>query len=296
MWLGFVLVSTLGWSLVNVIDSMLVRCYRQPPIVLMWTQSVFTVPALLIVGLVFQVHSQWILPLLIGGATAYAADIAFFLVLDRLDVSVANAAWAILSLYLSLGGLLLFHERWGTAHFAGAALILAGSFALSFWHRHLSLTRTFGMLSLLALAYTPYYLLKKAAIASGDTVLSVFFWSLIARETLAFCLPWLNGRVRRRIRALPGGMWIGLFMAGAAVVASFFVGEYFGGLAFASGPLSLVAMASNVQPFLVIGLAWLTARFLPSLAPRELLTIQSLRVKCACFLVVFVGLALLTLP
>jgi hypothetical protein len=69
--------------------------------------------------------------------------------------------------------------------------------------------------------------------------------------------------------------------------------EYAGAFAYASGPLSLVVVVSNVQPFLVLAIAGFVVRFFPSKAAKELLTRQSVQLKLLCFFLAFIGLALL---
>ncbi len=297
LWIPYILLSALGWSLVNVLDSLLVRHYEKHPAVLMWSQSLFSVVALLVLACFTGVQTDW-WPLLLGiGLSAYLADLMFFWVLDRLDVSVANGAWPINAMYLSAVGFAFFHESWSATQAVGAALIVGGVLFLAFHHPSKgSLPRTFGMLAGLALLYVPTYVAKKAALEAGQDVTAVFFWLIIGRESLAFTFPWCVPKLRARIRHLAKVADWKFFAIGAAVIASFLFGEYTGALAYLHGPMSLVSVASNVQPFIVIALAGLLAWIVPSHAPKELLTVRSVGVKLVSFMVVFGGLALLTLP
>jgi hypothetical protein len=56
-----------------------------------------------------------------------------------------------------------------------------------------------------------------------------------------------------------------------------------------------VGIVGNIQPFFVLFLAWICTLFIPSLAPKELLTSQSLVAKISSFTIVFAGLALLAI-
>src|SRR5438094_668844 len=100
MWFLYVLLSATGWSLVSVLDSLLVRRYEKHPVVLMWSQSLFSIVGLLLIGLLIDVHTAWWPLLFAMGCCAYIGDLYFFWILDRLDVSVTNAAWPILSILL----------------------------------------------------------------------------------------------------------------------------------------------------------------------------------------------------
>ncbi len=295
MWPLFVLLSTLGWALVNVLDSLLVRHYEKHPFVLMWAQSLFSLVVLAIMPFFLDVQTSWWLVLSAFGILAFLGDVWFFHVLDRLDVSVTNAAWPILSIFLAFAGIFFFGESWTIHQTVGALLILGGSFFLSFHNQYVSLTKTFGLIVTLALLYAPYYILKKAAIHAGEPSLAVFYWLILGRELLAFTVGWTVPSARTRIRSLIRKMDVRFLLIGGAVIVFFFAGEYFGTLSY-SGPLSLVSMVSNVQPFVVIAVAWMFAQLWPRKAPKELLTKQSVGVKALSFTIVFMGLALLVSP
>ncbi len=296
MWLVFILLSALGWSLVNVLDSMLVRKYGEPPVILMWAQSLCSLACLFAISLFADIHTSWWSSLLVMGLCAYLADLFFFVVLGKLDVSVLNAAWPILSIFLSVVGFILFRESWTVLQAAGSLLIISGVLLLSLYHpTGGSLLRTISLLMLLALLCAPTYVFKKAALADGQSVVSVFFWLLIGRESIAFLFPWCVPAYRQRITHLSRRADPAFFIIGGVVIAAFLFGEFMGGLAYQRGQLSLVSIVGNLQPFMVIGLAWLIARFVPALAARELLSKRSLAIKLVCFVIVFLGLALLAI-
>ncbi len=295
MWIPITLISAFFWAAVNVLDSSLVKNYDKHPMMLMWSQSLFSIPALIIIALTCNIQTDWKTWLMIGGAIAFLGDLLFFYVLDRIDTSISNAAWAILALLLSLGGFLLFQESWTTMQTVGAVLILGGAGFLSFWHRHISLVRTLLLLTALAALYAPTYLLKKAAVDAGQGLLPVFFWLVLSREILATTLPWFSTKGRGRIRSLVSRADIPFYVISGIVIVCFFLGEFLGGAAYQVGPISLVAVVGNIQPFIVILLAWVIARFIPQHAARELLTMHSLQTKVVGFTAVFIGLALLSL-
>lgn len=295
MWFFYVMLSMLGWALVNVLDSLLVKHYEKNPLVLMWSQSIFSIPILLVLPYFVDIHSSWAGILLAFGVLGFLGDLWFFHVLDRLDVSVANAAWPLLSIFLSIIGFLFFSESWTMTQTIGAVLVISGAFLLSFFHQHISLTRTLGLLVTLALLYLPYYVIKKAAIDDGQSPVSVFYWMILSRETFACTFPWFRTSSRTRIKALVQRMDMKYFLIGGAVIASFFFAEYAGALSYIDGPLSLVSVVNNIQPFVVILIAAFLARLLPSRAAREVFTQRSLTVKLCSFTIVFIGLALLGL-
>lgn len=294
MWFWFQLSSLVCWSFINVFDSLLVHHYHRHPMVLGWNQSYWSLLILLLLVLLFGIPvSAWMAPLLVAGMVAYMGDVVFWRTLDLIDVSVTTIAWALLSLFLAIGGFVLFHESWTLLHTVGAVLALSGVGLLSLWHRKITSIRALLLLPLLALLYTPFYILQKSVLLQGDTVFAAFFWLILGRETTSFVLPWVVPSFRRQVIAYMPKLTLRFHALNAVVIAFFFGASYLTTLAYARGPISLVAMISNLQPFLVLFLAWMFVRLWPRKAPRELLTTQSVQVKLGSFAIVFLGLALL---
>jgi len=295
MWLLYTLLSTSMWALVNVLDSLIVRNYEKNPFVLMWCQSLFSIVFLALLPLFMRVESSsWILSLMFFGATGFVGDLWFFRVLRHIDVSVSNVAWAILSIFLSIAGFLLFQESWTTSQSVGSVLVIGGVFFLSFFQHSSNVKRTLGFLVSLALLYLPYYIMKKIAIDADLGVVHVFYWMLLGRELCAFNVPWFFPSIRRAGFSILRSGW-SFSMFNGAVILCFLLAELFGAYAYEIGTISLVSIVANIQPFIVIALAWLFIRLLPARAPRELLIMQSVQVKLISFSVVFGGLALLAL-
>ncbi|MSR87408.1 hypothetical protein EXS70_04550 [Candidatus Peribacteria bacterium] len=294
MWLPLQLVSVFCWATVNVLDSVLVQHYEKKPSVLQWHQSFYTSAALVVLALLFPIQTSWWPALMAAGFTGYLGDRLFFHVIDRVDVSVTNITWAMLSIFLSVGGMVFFGERWTLWQGSGVVLVVAGILMLSLWGKHVGSWKNFLMLVLLAVLYAPFYLTQKYAIASGVGVLTSFIWLLFGREVFSAILPLFSTTLRsqafaafRHNASFP--------LLNAAVVAFFFGGTYLTAMAYQSGPISLVSIVSNVQPFVTLFLAWVLWMLLPRSASRELLTVEAVGVKIAAFLVVLGGLALLAL-
>ncbi len=293
MWLPLQLLSVLCWAGVGVLDSALVRHYEKNPAVLQWHQSFYTLGVVVCLALLFPVQSSWAPVLLVSGLSAYLGDRLFFLALDRVDVSVTNITWATLAIFLSIGGMIFFGERWSVWQGAGVVLVLAGVGLLSLWGKHVKSWKSFGLLVLLAAVYTPFYLVQKHAIASGAGVLVTFFWQLVGREIFAGSVPLFLPRLRAEAFGAFRRHTISFPILNAAVVALFLAGTSLTALAYQTGPISLVSVVSNVQPFMTLFLAWALLTLLPRFASKELLTAQSVRVKVISFLVVLAGLILL---
>jgi drug/metabolite transporter (DMT)-like permease len=294
MWLPFALASVFVWAMVNVLDSVIVAHYEQRPMILSWNQSLFSVSALLLFALAFRPQTHWFFPLLLAGICGYGGDLLFWRALARIDVSVINLAWAFQAVILSITGFLLFAEHWTLLQTAGTCCVLGSILFLSGGRRHLLAWPALILLCCIALLYAPFYAVQKAALLHGIHFTSVFFWPLVGREGAAFFVPLLLPRTRAIIRQTWRGRPPLFHGLNAAVIALFFGGLYCSTRAFAAGPLSLVSIAANIQPFVVLALAGIWVLLLPRFAPRELLGSQAVWVKVAGFTGVFLGLALLS--
>ncbi len=296
MWLPLQLLSATCWSLVNIFDSSLVRHYEKRATILQWHQCLFTLSTLVILGLLFPVQTEWALPLFAVGTVSYFGDRALFLVLDRVDVSVTHIAWALLTVYLSIGGMILFGESWSLMQTAGVALVLSGICLLSLWGKHVGSLQNFLLLMFFPLLYVPFYLLQKHVVVLGVGVFVSFFWLILGREIPCVILPFLRPHLRRGAFDAFKKHGVPFVVLNAIVILFFFAGTLLTAKAYETGPISLVSIISNIQPFLVVFSAWILWKFLPKIASRELLTAQSVGVKIVSFAVVFAGLALLAIP
>lgn len=294
MWLIFILLSTVAWALVNILNSVLVHHYHRSPIMLSWIQSVLSVPLLALIGFHVDIHSSWALLLIVVGMSAYVADLWFFRVAHALDISVLNVAWSILSLFLTLVGVFHFHDSWTIQQSIGAILIIGGTLLLTLYHQHISLRRTIWLLVILAALYIPYYAAKKAAVDAGEGVGTAFFWLLVGREAPSLLLPLTSRKTVQLAIQVIRNNWL-FPLKSLLIVVCYFLAEYFGTLAYRQGSLSLVAIVANTQPFAVIACAGLYTTLWPKYAPRELFSRQSLGIKLASFSLVFFGVTLMPL-
>lgn len=296
MWLPLQLLAALCWALVSVLDSVLVKHYEKRPYVLMWCQSCFSMPVLLAVLVVSGEATPWTIPLVLAGMVAFLGDITFFAVLDRVDASVVQVAWAMFAVFLSVISIAFFGETWSAVQGVGVFLLLGGILFLSLRGRGFINSHAFVLLLLLALLYVPFYAVQKAAMRGGTNVLLAFLFPLLARESLCFTVPLLVPRWRAAIASLMRRVRWPFFAICGSVVMLFFAAVFLNTWVYDVGPLSIGVVVSNVQPFFILFLAWLFWKIAPSAAPRELLTAQALWVKITAFLIVFCGLALLALP
>ena len=295
VWIIFSLLSVASYGTSNLIDSVLVRWYEKKPWMLQWGQGFFTLIFLLVCLFFGDIRSTWIIPLVITGAIAYVGDALFFRVVDDVDISVTNSAWAVVALLLSIAGYLFFDERWTLLQFLGSLFIISGIFCVSYWHAHVSVPRTLLRFTGLAFLYIPFCIVQKAGLLEGQSFFSVFFWCTLARASCAFAVPLLRPVQRRillvRILTVPAAIFVLSALSGFCAFAGMFLVVQ----AYRSGPLSLVSVIGSTQAFFVLMSAWLLSVFSPSSAAKELLSVQSVSIKIFSFTIVFFGLALLAM-
>jgi len=291
MWLVFTLAAAALWSAGDVIGSLLTKHHEKNPLVLTWLQSIFDLVILAVIVVFLDVRSSWIHSFFLAGVLAYGGWLMFYYMLDRVDVSVTTAAWGLNAIFISVAGFMLFSESWSLLQSIGVVMVLGGVFFLSYWHRHVSISHTLFLFSLLALLYTPFFVVQKAALLAGESIAVAFFWPFFATKLSGFAYPLLRKNWRRDIFESPIDAW--MVSLSMLVVLCSVSGFYAITHAYAAGLASLVAVAANAQPFFIMLFSWLLFHLLPNYTPRELLTQQFVLVKLVSFTVVFVGLALL---
>ena len=293
MWFVYSVLCAASWALANILDSILVHRYEKNPMVLMGFFGGIRLIVLPFIWFLWPVQTNFA-PLLLGcGALLYAAAVLYIYVLEKIDASVTQGAWAVESIILSLLAFALLGESWTVLQTAGALLILSAVFALAYWHTHVSVPRTVGLLVLLGVIAAPAEFGAKYALEQGVGPVSALFWYLMGTCLMSVSVALVTPNVRTKIIKL---MQISIPTFRLCVLlsaAASFAGFVLTILAYNSGPLSLVTIVINLQAFMVILLAWLLVQTKTTHVPKELLTRKSLQVKITTFTMVFIGLALL---
>ncbi|HLD71305.1 MAG TPA: EamA family transporter [Candidatus Peribacteraceae bacterium] len=295
MWIFLQVLSVAFWAIINVLDSLLVKHYEKHPVVLLWHQSAFSILVLIAGWIFLEIEIQWMWFFLAAGFLGYIGDLVFFRALDRIDVSITNIAWALLSVFLAITGILFLQETWSVWESFGSFMVFCGILFLSLWQRNIGNVRSLFLLPLLASLYVPFYFLQDLALSHGHDLLSIVFWLLVGREMSSFLIGLLVPQLRRKIFQSKARVRLSFHVINAGVIALFFLTTVLTALSFKLGPLSLVGVIGNVQPFFVLFFAWLTFTLFPRFAAREVLTLQSISVKVISFFLVFSGLALIAL-
>jgi multidrug transporter EmrE-like cation transporter len=296
MWFPLTILSAFLWAVINVGHSTIVARYHKTPWILMWVQTCLSMVFLMLIALHGSVSTSWMGLLFLVGLLAYVGDLFFFWILDRLDVSVVNAAWAIGSLALSIVGFTFFHEAWSPSQFLGSLLIIGGVLFLSFFHAHVTFRSTIVMLVGLALCYLPLAVVRKAAMLAGQPVLPVLFWLILGRDLVGFLFPLFSKQKRTSMFNVLSRCPPTFYILSALTLCSFYGAELVMTLAYRVGPVSLISIVGNIQPFFVLALGAFLLRYLPSFAPKEFFSLRSTSIKLLSFSIVFLGLALLAMP
>ncbi len=295
MWFLYTMIASCIWAVVNIFDSVLVHRVDKNPLVLMWFAGAVRVSILLCTALFVTVYTPYWPLLVAGGVMLFAASIAYLYVLEHVDTSVTQSAWAIESIMLSFFGFALLGETWSALQGMGAVLVLSAIFLLSYWNRiGSSLWGTLGRLTFLGLLGAPGEFGVKYALEHDVPVHMALFWYLVGSGCMALLAPLISHTSRRRVLAVARNvrqpLYWGLYFNAAIAFVGFAVTTH----AYSVGPISLITIAGNVQPFIVILFAWLLTKTGTVHLPKELLTTQSVTVKLCSFALMFAGLGLMT--
>ena len=293
MWLLFTVLSAGIWAIGNIFDSIIVHHYEPRALVQTFYRGLLRLPILVLMPFVISIETEWMWLLLASGLFYYLLILSYLYALKHIDASITQSSWALQAILLSIVGFLWFNETWSLMQTVGASLVLLSVFLLCYWHKHISTLRTVWLLLLPGFVGIPgEVILKTAADAHVSPWVSAY-WSFLSVAVLAVVTPCLIPSMRKNVVHSPAARQPSFYAATFLVVLTGFMGFVAIIHAYSTGPLSLISIAGNVQPFLVILFAWLLLQTKTARVPKELLTKQSVQLKLACFSFVFVGLALL---
>ena len=145
MWLVYAIIAPFFFAVTNIFDSLFMNKYEKRPVVYLFYAGLFMAPLFFVYPFFLEIETQWITWILITTIIAYIGDLFYFYLLGRIDTSVTNSAWAVLAVYVTIGGYVFFQERWSLVQGVAALLIFSGVFFLSYWHHHVSIIRTLAL-------------------------------------------------------------------------------------------------------------------------------------------------------
>ncbi len=292
MWFFWGLLALGSTSISSIIDSVVAYRYRASPATILWSLGIWKAAGILLLFFTSDVRSPWALPFLYTGTVYYAGVWLYFLTLRFVDASVVTVALVSQAALLTLISLVFLGEEFSWLQGLG---IVCTSASVLFLIKKLPALRWKESVFLLGLSmiFVPDIVMKKLAIASGESSLTVLFWSLLSTTTLSLTLPLLLPRWRsellQTIRRTHGSFWA---LCGLLVGIMFFT-LLCNLRSYAAGPLALVVAMENVRPFTILLLGWCVAMLRPGWAPKESFERRAVLVKIVSFALAFVGLVLL---
>lgn len=295
MWFLLTIAAVAFRSVSSCTESLIVKRYHKDPRVILCVQNTFMLAILLALIPFMPLKTAWAPVLFFAGMSIYAGDYLYCRIIDHVDISTLNGAWALFALLLSIVGFLFFGESWSPPQTAGALLILMGALSLAYWHRWRSFTHTASQYAMLILICAPVFIVRKIALNGGAPVFATFFWTMLSYALVSLVVGLLSKSSRSQSISTLKKINTGFFPAAFMAVTSNLLAAYLLVRAYAVGPISLISVVSNLDAFVILVIAWLLSRFAPGLAPRELLTRQSLQTKILSFLLVGLGMSLLAL-
>jgi drug/metabolite transporter (DMT)-like permease len=130
---------------------------------------------------------------------------------------------------------------------------------------------------------------------AGASVLITTFWTLLGRESLALVFPLLVPKLRSDVVSFPFAKNRAFLLANTGVIALFFIAIFLNTFAIAHGPMALVPVVWNLQPFVTLMLGWCVMRTLPKLVFTEDFSTTSMLIKVVSYSLTFLGLASIAL-
>lgn len=295
MWFVYIMIAHVLWSAADVIMSIIMNRVHKSVVLVAWYLNAIQLCVLGCLYILLPIEATWLGAFALCGVISYLGTLAFHRLLQHVDVSVSSVAWVFLSLGIAFGGIIFFEETWTTVQTVGAVLSVVGALALALWHKRVERLETVLLILIAGICHVPNFLVQKAALLQGHSIVTVFFWPLLFLALCAVLYPLHSVRYRRSIHeaivgCTPLVVGLAFFWVAFASLGFFAITS-----AYQAGDASLVGIAENGQPFFLIFFAWIALRLFPRYAPKEIVTAQTVGVKIISFTIVFIGLSLLVI-
>lgn len=291
-WLWVSALSLVCWSLITVINAVVIRTYRTSPMATLWIQALYSVCLLVLIGAFYRPTPTLLWVLLPASATAYLADLYFFYAADRLDISLINVALCLQSFFMSIVGFTVYHEPMTRSMLVGAGIILCGVLLLSLYGSEVRGRTMLRWFLPFIVIYFPLNLARKVGVEHQVPLFTVVFYLILLRDVLATIVPLSIPSFRRAISQELRHQTPIFFAWSGAPVLIFFVAEFLQTTLYAIGPLSGVSLVGNAQPFVTLGLTFALTVLAPSAVEVESFQSSHVRTKMIAFTMTLVGLAL----
>ncbi|MDR1826178.1 MAG: hypothetical protein LBQ49_00625 [Rickettsiales bacterium] len=247
-------------------------------------------PLLFIFGLPSAVELTPLCLIALAVAMNLALMALYLYVLRLIDASVTQALWNLGSAAIPFAGAVIFKESLTYAAVAGFFMVLVSSIFVSMDDfKRPRLNKGFWLMMLVALLWSAWVLVNKAAVEMVGWFNTAFYYKMIMFLFIAGFFIWPRGReiarrdfpkFRRNIKpfAVYGlanniGLFAGIFALGAM-------------------PLVLREGISGTQPFFVLMFAWMLSRIGLSGAKEDMRPISVVK-KIVCFAMMLSGLVML---
>lgn len=296
-WLPLQLEAITWYALSNIIASILINRFTEKPLRVLWIPNAVIVFVLACAyPFLMNPYTPWSLPFLGLGLVVSLTNILLYRALSDIDASLLNVTWLFLSVVLLFAGLIVFHDMLKITDIAGVLVIFVSILVLTAHHLKIGgKSRSLFYLFLSCLLYAPYYIVQKYALLHGTPMMTIWWWAQFGQALPIVLAPFIRPVWGRDIFSYFAKAPAAFFIFSGIKPFLFFAATLIEIRAYATGPLSLVAVVGNVQAFIVIALASLLHRLLPAYTPRETLDRGSLLRKGIGFILAFTGLAFLAM-
>ncbi len=287
IWIAYSLANSFVWSIVNILDTMVLGRYKLSP----WTYMALDgILGILPVGIFFyisplSISEKAIVFSLISGVFIGLFNILYFFSLNLSDVSVVVILIQLTPVFSLFWGLTFLGEKHSLINYLGMTLVLAGTIIASTsegqFAKGKSIPKTLfasGLMLIAAFSVSIANLFQKIALNQNADVLIVFGWQRTSLFVISLLLMVVN---KKKI--------VGLTFQPIALTAVVeiinILGFLFITFAYSLGSLSQVAFFSSLQPAWVLIILWIFQILKLNVISRSE-TISTRKVVLACGIVI----------
>ena len=295
LWVIFALISPLLWSINGIVNKFMISKITKSTfsfyILSTFVQTIVVILAVLFFPLNFDFN--YILLSIISGMIGSGAFLTFLFALEVEDTSKVVPLTYISNIFIIILAFVFLNESFHLSKYFGIALILSGSFILSYKKtkgKH-KVTPALGFILLNTILFATSTVLNKI-ILSGFDFWSLFSWGMIGANMLAISL-FIKKKIRKdfvndlKIKKRQHLIILINSLFGMGGLMTYFV-------ALSLGPATLVSSMGAITPLLTLILTVFLSLFFPHII-QEQIDKRSLTIKVLCTFLIIIGAIIIVL-
>ena len=287
-WYIMVFIATFLYGIANIVDNFLSnKLFEKPQILIFYSYlfSVIFLPLLLFIGPIKIPPPALMIPIFIAGILQIIYLYPYYRTLQAEDTSVAISLFSIGQIFVPILAFIFIGERLKVYQYAGIALIVISSFALTH-NKKMRFKRSLWLMLFSAFLVSCIDVLYKYTL-SGVDALTVVFWSVLFAFIIITITVMITDRENLEFAKMKKNMKYFVIIEFMTLVA--FILLIYG---FSLAPVTLAKGIESTKPLMILFIAVIGKGLFPNLF-REETSFKSIAKKSMFFILMIIGVIII---